>query len=216
MSERVAVLGSGRMGDALVAELAPHHTVLWGSRDPERIAARAAELGATPVDHEAALAADIVFLALWHRDEVPFVSRHRAALAGKIVVSMANPYNADYTGFTTSPDTSAAEVLAAAVPEATVVGAFKNTFWGVFERPEFPEGLSDVLVTGDDQDAKDRVMAALAPMPFRFLDAGPLDRNRTVERMTLLARELSTRYGHHPHVSWRLLGQATPEPTVAS
>ncbi|MCP2259544.1 hypothetical protein LX15_003249 [Streptoalloteichus tenebrarius] len=211
MSERIAVLGSGRMGDALVAGLAPHHTVLWGSREPERIAARAGELGATPVDHARALDADIVFSALWHRDELPFARRHRAALAGNILVSMANPYNEDYTDFTTPPDSSAAEALAAAAPESVVVGAFKNTFWGVFAKPEFPEGLSDVLVTGDDDDARRRVMAALAPMPFRFLDAGPLSRNRTIERMTLLARELSVRYGHHPYVSWRLLGKPEPE-----
>ena len=123
------------------------------------------------------------------------------------LVDIANPFTEDFTDFTLDETTSAAEVLAATVPGARVVGALKNTFWVVLQDPEFPEGESDILVTGDDPDAKALVMGVLHPLPFRVLDAGPLRNSRTIERMTLLSREIALTYGHYPRTTWRLLGQ---------
>jgi predicted dinucleotide-binding enzyme len=54
------------------------------------------------------------------------------------------------------------------------------------------------------------VLDLLAPLPFRTLDAGRLANNRTIERMTLLGRELAVRAGHYPRLAWRLLGGEVP------
>jgi 8-hydroxy-5-deazaflavin:NADPH oxidoreductase len=214
---RVAVIGSGRMGRGLMRLLTPHWPgLLWGSRDPQRLVGTIGELGLAgqvePVDHARAAQAEIVVLALWHHDAVAFARAHAGALAGRVVVDIANPFTEDFTGFTVPETTSAAEVLAQAAPGAHVVGAFKNTFWVVFDDPVFPEGPSDVLVAGDDPAAKRQVLELLAPLPFRALDAGGLANNRTIERMTLLGRELAVRHGHYPRISWRLLGAAA-DPT---
>lgn len=147
--------------------------------------------------------------ALWHQHALEFVSEHQRRLQGKIIVDIANPFTEDFTDFTLPETTSAAEELAEAVPGAAVVGALKNTFWVVFDDPQFPEGESDILVTGDDQHAKERVMSVFSDLPFRALDAGRLRNNRTIERMTLLSREIAIRYDHYPRTTWRLLGQAT-------
>lgn len=207
----LAVVGSGRMGSGLVRLLAPHQPGLrWGTRDPEGLTARIADLGlpgrVTAVDHAAAAGADVVLLALWHRDAVAYARRHAEALTGRIVVDIANPFTDDFAGFTLPETTSAAEELAAAVPAARVVGAFKNTFWPVLADPAFPEGASDLLVTGDDETAKRAVLDLLRPLPFRVLDGGRLANNRTIERMTLLGRELAQRTGSYPRLAWRLLG----------
>lgn len=207
---QIAVVGSGRMGTGLVRLLATHHPgVRWAGRDPGRLAVRAAELGldgVATVDHAEAVTADVVVLALWHRDAVTLARRHADALAGRIVVDIANPFTDDFADFFLPEGTSAAEVLADAVPDARVVGAFKNTFWPVLDDPAFPEGSADVLVTGDDGDARSIVVDLLTPLPFRVLDAGPLAANRTIERMTLLGRQLALRHGHYPRLAWRLLG----------
>lgn len=75
----------------------------------------------------------------------------------------------------------------------------------------FREGDSDVLVTADDQRAKELVLGLFDGLPFRALDAGPLPNSRTIERMTLLSREIAIRYGHYPRVTWRLLGREAVE-----
>ena len=202
------------MGTALVRRLAPARPgLLWSGRDPESLARRADKLGLTTVPQivshdEAVRRADVLVLALWHDDALSFVQRHRDALEGRVVVDIANPFTDDFSDFTLPEATSAAERLAAEVPRTRVVGALKNTFWAVLDEPDFPEGPSDVLVTGDDDAAKALVCEVLAPLPVRVLDAGPLRNSRTVERMTLLSREIAVRYGHYPRTTWRLLGQA--------
>jgi predicted dinucleotide-binding enzyme len=193
--------------------LSDHHDgILWASRDRRRAADAVRNIGltdrVTPAGHEEAVTgADIVFLAIWHHDELEFVQRYRAQLAGKTIVQLANPFTPDFTDFTTAPDTSAAELLAEAIPQAHIVGAFKNIFWVVFDEPQFPEGQSDLFVTGDSEAAKAAVIDVLTPLPFRVLDGGALRNNRTIERMTLLAREIAIRYDHYPRVAYRLLGQ---------
>jgi predicted dinucleotide-binding enzyme len=200
------------MGDALVRRLAPHHPqLIWSGRDPEALAQRATAMGhpqITAADHRTGVAsAEVIILAMWHHHALDFVELHSAALERKVLVDIANPFTEDFTDFTLDETTSAAEVLAATVPGARVVGALKNTFWVVLQDPEFPEGESDILVTGDDPDAKALVMGVLHPLPFRVLDAGPLRNSRTIERMTLLSREIALTYGHYPRTTWRLLGQ---------
>jgi 8-hydroxy-5-deazaflavin:NADPH oxidoreductase len=208
----LGVVGSGRMGEALVRMFSAHvPDLVWIGRDPERLSRRLGELdldGVRALDHRAGVeAADILVLAVWHRDALEFVRTHRDALQGRIVVDIANPFTEDFSDFTLREDTSAAEELAAIVPGARVVGALKNTFWVVLEDPEVVEGESDVLVTADDEDAKQAVIALFDQLPFRAVDAGRLSNSRTVERMTLLSREIAIRYGHYPRVTWRLLGQ---------
>ncbi|HLO04469.1 MAG TPA: NAD(P)-binding domain-containing protein [Symbiobacteriaceae bacterium] len=210
---QIAVIGSGSMGTGLVKVLAgAYESIIWAGRNPARIAQQIAEADLTgrvaAASHQEALAqAEIIILALWHRDLPGFVAQYRSQLAGTTLVHIANPFNEAFSDFTTPWDRSAAEEFQALVPEAHVVGAFKTTWWVVFDQPQFPEGLSDCYVTADDEEAKARVMEALRPLPFRVLDGGALPNNRIIERMTLFARELGRRYKHSPRISWRLLGQ---------
>ncbi len=211
---QIAVVGSGRMGTGLVKQLAAvHPSVMWAGRTPEEIRLRIDEMGlagkVSATSHRDALAAaDIIILALWHHDLPQFIAPYRSLVAGKILIHIANPFNEQFDDFTTPWDRSAAEEFQALVPEARVAGAFKTTWWVVFDNPDFPEGPSDCYVTADDESAKAQVMEALRPLPFRILDGGTLRNNRIIERMTLFSRELGRRYGHSPRISWRLLGQS--------
>jgi hypothetical protein len=126
--------------------------------------------------------------------------------AGKLYIDITNPFNATYTDFILPWDTSGAEEIQRAFPEARIVGAFKNVWWEVFDAPEFHGSVSDVFVVSDYDSAKEQFLRLVDGMPFRFLDAGRLANARTVERMTLLSGELGQRYRFFPRMNYKLLG----------
>jgi len=208
----IGILGTGRMAVRLAVEFARlGHSVVLGSRTPERAARIARGLGQEairPGDYGAAAASEVVLPAMFLRDGLLEALRPFAAqFAGKLYLDITNPFNADYTDFILPWDTSAAEEIQRAFPRARVVGAFKNVWWEVFDAPRFGGLVSDVFVVGDDDQAKRRFLALAEGMPFRFLDAGPLRNARTVERMTLLSGDLGQRLGYFPRINYRLLGE---------
>jgi NADPH-dependent F420 reductase len=208
----IGILGTGRMAVRLAVEFARlGHGVVLGSRTPERATHIVRELGQKGVragDYHAAAAAEVVLPAMFLRDGLLETLRPFAPyFEGKLYVDITNPFNGDYTDFILPWDTSSAEEIQRAFPQACVVGAFKNVWWEVFDAPRFGGLVSDVFVVGDDGQARRRFMALAEGMPFRFLDAGRLRNARTVERMTLLSGELGQRLGYFPRMNYRLLGE---------
>lgn len=211
MNLNISIIGTGSMGSRLAITFSKNGTdIAWGSRDPIRAASLIEEYKlprVKAVDIQTALGADVIFHTLWFSDLIPWVVENMESLKGKILVDIVNPFNANFDDFSLDWGTSAAEELQKIVPHTKVVGAFKNTFAEVFDRPEHEGILSDVYVTSDDEYAKNTVINLLKGIPFRVLDAGLLKNNRTIERMTLFERELAIRHGHPGYVSFRLFGQ---------
>ncbi len=162
----IAVIGgTGPQGRGLAYRWARHgHTVLIGSRAEDRAEQAAAEIRGRGVRAEvrgatnaaAAAAADVVVLAVPYDGHDDLVAGLAGVLAGKTVISCVNPLGFDKQGpyGLDLPGGSAAEVAAALVPEASVVGAFHHvsavSLWGEDEYLDH----EDVLVCGDDQEAK--------------------------------------------------------------
>lgn len=211
MGKKIGVLGTGRMGVrlALMFERAGHSVVL-GSREEERarrVVDALGDVALVPATYEQAAAAEWVLPAMFLRDgALDTLEPLRAALDGKVLIDITNPFNADYTDFILPWDTSGAEQLQHRFPRTRVVGAFKNVWWEALDAPDFDEGVSDVFVVSDDEAAKAEFIAAMEGTPFRYLDAGRLANARTVERMTLLSGELGLRYGYFPRMNYKLLG----------
>ena len=208
----LGVIGTGRMGTRIAAMLArAGRNVILGSRDPDRAAAIAEELGIPTLRagrNADALRAPAILPAVFLRDGlVELLDCHCRTLAGKLLIDISNPFNEDYSDFLTPWDTSAAEEIQQHFPQARVVGAFKNVFWEVFDHPSFGETVSDVLVTGDDPAAKAEFLALAEGTPFRYLDAGPLIYSRTVERLTFITSSLGRQLDSYPRMNWRLLTQ---------
>ncbi|MBP1930850.1 hypothetical protein [Ammoniphilus resinae] len=76
----------------------------------------------------------------------------------------------------------------------------------MFDQPVHDGLQSDVYITSDDEEVKNKVMEMLSGISFRVIDGGKLKNNRTIERMTLFEREVSIRYGNYPLVSFRMWG----------
>ena len=184
---RVTIIGAGNMGRGIGNRVvAGKNEVELIDHDPEDARALADELG------EAATAADspsgeIVVLALPYEALPDAIEQHREALAGRVVVDLANP--ADWSTMdrvVTPPDSSSAEETAKRVPDGTpVVKAFNTTFAGTLASGEVAGEKLDVLIAGDDEDAKQKVASVVEAGGLRPLDVGPLKRARQLEQVGL-------------------------------
>src|SRR6185436_21133785 len=115
-------------------------------------------------------------------------SAHGDELRGKVVVDITNPVDwATFEGLVTPADSSAAEEIAKLLPEGTsVVKAFNTTFAPTLAAGEVAGQSLDVLLAGDDADAKEKVAAVVEAGGLRPLDVGPLRRARQLEQLGFL------------------------------
>ena len=181
----VSVIGLGNMAGALAGRaLVGGNAVEVIGRDPAKAKELAAALGgATAGTAGTAPAGDIVVLAVPYASAVPVVARYGDALAGKVIIDITNPINADATGLVTPDGTSGAQEIAKAAPaSAHVVKAFNTVFGHVLAqgRP------LDVLFAGDDARAKASVSAFIESLGLRPLDTGGLAMARWLEGAGLL------------------------------
>lgn len=206
----IAIIGTGRMGTGLLKTFNPAYAgdVFFAGRDQGRAqeVINQLDLDLQAVTMEEALDADVIIPALWFSDLLPWATTHAGALEGKIVIDIANPFNEDFDDFTLPYDTSAAEELQKVIPATRVAGAFKNTYWVVFDAPVLQGIKSDVFVTANDEQTRRTVIDMISPLPFRVLDAGMLKNSRTIERMTLLSSEVARKAGNHPRIAYNLWG----------
>lgn len=207
---KAIVIGTGRMGKAIVNVLAKAYPGEIGlySRDIEKakVIIRELNIDARPLPGNEKFDSDIVIHTLWFNDILPWVLQHKEQLKRKILVDICNPFNENYDDFVTPYNTSASEEIQKLIPETNVAGAFKNTYWIVFDNPEYGGIKSDIYVTANDEPTRKTIIDLLNPLPFRVFDAGSLKNNRTIERMTLLEKELAQKAGNHPRVSMHLWG----------
>ncbi|MDX6226111.1 MAG: 8-hydroxy-5-deazaflavin:NADPH oxidoreductase, partial [Frankiales bacterium] len=155
--------GTGEQGRGLARRLAlAGHSVVLGSRDPDRAVTAAADLGlerVTGAGNADAAAADLVVVAVPYDGHRALLESLAAELAGKVVVDCVNPLGFDAQGAfaLTVPEGSAAQEAAAALPDSTVVGAFHHVSAVLLLDPEIAVLDTDVLVLGDDRAATDLV-----------------------------------------------------------
>ncbi|MEW2567262.1 NAD(P)-binding domain-containing protein [Streptomyces sp. NPDC047070] len=182
----ISIIGSGNMAATIGTRAAKHgHTVEFMSRDTAKAQALADRVGdgATVGTFGARPAGDIVVVAVLYTGAVEVVAHYGDALAGKILVDITNPFNADVSGLVTTPGTSVSQQLATAAPEdAHVVKAFNSILRGVLAEDK----PVDVFFAGDGAEAKARVAAFLESLDMRALDAGGLDMAHALEWAGLL------------------------------
>jgi hypothetical protein len=163
------------MAAAIGTRAAKHgHTVELMSRNAAKAKALADQIGngATVGTFGAKPAGDIVIVAVLHAGAAEAVARYGDALAGKILVDITNPFNADASGIVTTVGNSVSEQIAAVAPEsAHVMKAFNSIFRGVIAQDK----PLDVFFAGDSAEAKARFAAFLESLDMRPLDTGGLE-----------------------------------------
>lgn len=180
----ITLIGSGNMGSGLAKQFAKAgHQVGILSRDREKAEQLARQTGSRRLANAAdGAAAEVVVVATHYEDAIDAL-RPLGSLAGKIIVDITNPLTADYMGLTLGHSTSAAEEIAKAFPEATVVKAFNTVFAQILqEGPDLGNGQKvPVFYAGDVEAAKSRVRELIESTGFAPVDAGPLKNARYLE-----------------------------------
>jgi 8-hydroxy-5-deazaflavin:NADPH oxidoreductase len=198
---KVAILGgTGSFGRALAARLAAlgEDEIVIGSRDAERAAATAAELGGavTGTTNDGAVrGADLAVLAV-NADAALDTARAVAeSLASTPLLCVASAISFEKgRGMLPDPDAlSLAERVQQVVAAPVAAGLHSVAAANLEEAPD-----EDALVCGDDETAKalalelaDRLVGGHA------LDAGPLASARALEGMTAVIVNLNRRYKAH-------------------
>lgn len=191
----VAVLGgTGKEGSGLAMRWALNgYKVIIGSRDAERAKTRAAELNAElggdyltgDANEAAAKAADIVVLSVPYDAHKNTLEAVKSLLDGKILVDVTVPLQPPHVRTVYVPEGKSAaleakEILGDAV---RLVSAFQNVSAEKLKDPKTAVEC-DVLITGDDAEAKTEVAKLVEAAGMRGVDAGPLANSVAAEVLT--------------------------------
>jgi len=218
LAVKIGVIGAtGPAGKGLAARLASvGHEVISGSRDPARGEATVAELrerwgrrveglkGGGNAD--AAAGGEVVVLAVPWDGAVETARAHAEALAGKVVVAMANGLVKEGREFhpVLPEEGSVSVAVQAAVPECRVVAAFHLVPAAAFGDLDHAME-SDVIAVGDDDTARAAVLGLIADIPrLRAFDGGSLVNAVGLEAFAAVLLTVNLR--HRGKAALRLLG----------
>lgn len=187
----VSIIGLGTMARAIATRaIEGGNTVEVIGRDAAKAKELAAALGggATAGTFGTTLAGDLVILAVPYASARSIVAQYGDALASKVIIDVTNTSNPDATGLVTGDGTSGAQEIAKVAPaSAHVVKAFNTVFGHILAQG----GTLDVLVAGDDAQAKASVSALIETLGLRPLDAGDLEVARWLEGAGLVMISLA-------------------------
>lgn len=204
---KIAVIGTGRMGTGLGVGLAEAgHVVAFGSREPGAKSDLEERAPASKVvgQRECLTDAEVVIIALPYAEVDPFARQNAAALRGKLVIDISNPFDK-----LPNNQVGGAELTARAIGDgARVVAAFKTNFAATLLDPIAPDGVRrDAFLAGDSERDKQVVSSLARDLGFRPIDCGSLHNARILDGMVPLMIELDRRYaGGSTRASWKLAG----------
>lgn len=205
ITHTIAILGgTGHEGSGLGLRWArAGHRVVIGSRVAEKAHAAAAELNAKlggdrvrGADNAvAAREANIIVLTVPYAAHTATLEAVREAAQGKILVDVTVPLVPPKVSRVQMPAAGSASQEAQNLlgPEVKVVTAFQNISAEHLKDADHPIDC-DVLVCGDDKDAKATVIQLAHDAGMRAWDAGPLANAVIPEGLTSVLIGLNLRY----------------------
>lgn len=187
----IAIIGGGgHLGGALAKRLAKAgHAIVIGSRAAEKAEAAAAEIGHGArglANAEAAAAGELVIVAVPFSAQEATLREIAPHVAGKIVVETTVPLvPPKVMRVQMPPEGSAAQRAQAILGDGVrLVSAFHNV--AAHKLAEDGYVACDVLVFGDDKDARALVVGLAGDVGLRGIQAGALANSAAAEALTSL------------------------------
>lgn len=194
--------GTGKQGMGLALRWAKSHDVILGSRDRERAEAGARECAeATGAavragsNVDAARDAQVVALCVPYAAHDATLRELAPVLPGKVLLDMTVPLEPPRVTVVHLPAGRAASLEAQAIvgAETRVVAALHHVSSAHLK--DLTHALEgDVLVAGNDADAKAAVIALIADLGLRGIDAGPLENAIAIEALTPVLLHINRQY----------------------
>jgi 8-hydroxy-5-deazaflavin:NADPH oxidoreductase len=197
----VAIVGgTGNLGSALAIRLgAPGVKIIIGSRDAEKARSavqtlkpnlRAGEIVGT-TNREAVRDAAFVVIAVPYEGHAQMVQDLQGQVSGKIIIDTVVPLNKGKP-FVPPAGSALQEAQQILGDEVPVVGALHNI--SAVDLGDVNSPLGDVLVCGDKDDAKERVMEIIRRIGARAFDGGPATNAYVIEGLTGVIISLNRKY----------------------
>ncbi|WP_296021666.1 NAD(P)-binding domain-containing protein [uncultured Agrobacterium sp.] len=201
----IAILGAGRVATSLASGFAKSgHQIIIGVRDAGHPASWSGPEVRFATHPDAIAAADVVFNATPGDSSVDRLGAMADALAGKLLVDVANATGRDERGAPSGMlyfNDSLAERLQSALPLTRVVKTLNTMLAPVMSNPAMVLGSPAVYLSGNDADAKATVRALLIEMGWvdtQILDLGSIETARGPEAVILLATDVMKVTGFKP------------------
>lgn len=196
--------GTGDIGSGFALRWSERHEIIIGSRKADKAIESASQLReilgsgkVSGMDNKSAVeSADLVVLCVPHEHLISVTADLKSSYSGQVVVSPVVPmsYNGKHFAFTPPAESSAALQAVTLLPEGTrIVSAFHTICAAALQ--DRSKGLQgDVMVCGDDSDAKELVSGLVREVKnLRPLDAGPLSASGMVESLTPMLLNVARR-----------------------
>ena len=196
---RIAVIGgTGQLGKAIARRLAKAgHEATIGSRSPDSARAAADEIGAAggATYAEAASGQDVVIVAVPYAAQADAYAQIRDVVGDAIVVDTTVPLVPPKVMRVQLPPAGSAAVEAQALlaPGTRLVSAFHSVAAHKLITDEPVD--CDVLVFGDDVEARKVVIGLAEDMGLRGLAAGALVNSAAAEALTSILIFMNKTYG---------------------
>ncbi|HAF61244.1 MAG TPA: NADPH-dependent F420 reductase [Anaerolineaceae bacterium] len=204
----IAIIGgTGKEGKGLAYRWAKiGHQVIIGSREQEKAQRIASELNETypnikPLHGKqnltAAQNADVVVITVPYSAHPAIVESIKSSVQGKIVIDVTVPLVPPKVSQVHIPASgSAAQEAQEMLGEnVKVVSAFQNVSYE--KLLEEADTLSDVLVCGNDSQAKQIVIDLISEAGMRGFDAGPIQNSIVSEGLTSVLININKKFGVH-------------------
>lgn len=140
----------------------------------------------------AAVNGEVVILAVPYPAVAGILAAHRGDFAGRTVIDITNPLNFEtFDSLVVPAGSSAAAEIRDQLPESRVLKAFNTTFAATLATGKVGELRTTVLIAGDDEAAKNALIADVTAGGLNALDTGGLKRAHELESIGFLQISLA-------------------------
>jgi 8-hydroxy-5-deazaflavin:NADPH oxidoreductase len=162
-------------------------------------------IGTNDCEKDVSWEADVIIIAGAYEAEKEIAEKISDFAIGKIVISISNPLNTNYSDLVNPRNTSAGEELQRLLSYSKVVKVFNTTFPSELNSSAHEASKADAFIAANNGHALEVVSSIITAAGFNPVVAGDLSVCRSLERMLLKQIQISLRSRYAWLAGWKIL-----------